>query len=629
MSGSRNSPSKERSATNFRRIFRDVLAVVLEQSIAADALNISLDEIPSLLEQVRETADPKFGDFTATLAMPLAKRLGVKPRGLATDLISRINQQQLFEKNFESIDAPIGPGFINVRVRDQALVEGLRTACLDSQLGISKVSEPHTIVLDYSSPNVAKPMHVGHIRSTVIGDAISRILRFRGHRVITDNHLGDWGTQFGMILWGWKCCRDESAYQKDPTQELGRLYRLVRKVVDAEPQELAQDSLAAGLAEKYPDARREVLAETAKLHEGDSENKRLWEQFMPFCREEIERIYGRLDVTFDHTMGESFYQPLLAGVVADLTSSGMARESRGAVGVFLDGYESPLLVQKADGAFLYATTDLATLAWRSEHWKPDRILYIVDHRQSQHFQQVFATARAWGCRSKDQLSKTDLVHVAFGTVLGEDGKPFKTRVGNAVGLEALLDEGVERAGLVVGEGEQARQGMDNAKRQEVAEAVGIGAIKYADLSQNRTTDYVFSFDKMLELKGNTAAYMQYAVARVEGIVKRGGVDRELLRREISDDSSVLKFSDPLERRLALTVLKLGAVLEDVEIDYRPNVMTSWLYELASCYSSFYDALPVLKAEGSQHTMRLVLCDLTGRTLRQGMELLGIRVPDQM
>ena len=624
-----NSSSKEKHATNFRQIFRDVLANVLEQSIATGDIKISLDEIPGLLEQVRETADSKFGDFTATLAMSLAKKLGVKPRDLASELILRINQHQLFEKKFEPISAPIGPGFINVRVRDQALAEGLRIACLDSQLGVPKVTQPQTIVLDYSSPNVAKPMHVGHIRSTVIGDAISRILRFRGHIVITDNHLGDWGTQFGMILWGWKRCRDETAYRETPTQELGRLYRLVRKVVDSDPKELVQDSIAAGLAEKYPNARREVLAETAKLHEGDSENRRLWEQFMPVCREEIERIYGRLDVAFDHTMGESFYQPLLAGVVKDLTSSGIARESRGAVGVFLDGYESPLLVQKADGAFLYATTDLATLAWRAEHWKPDRILYIVDHRQSQHFQQVFATARAWGCRSDEQLSKTDLVHVAFGTVLGEDGKPFKTRVGDAVGLEALLDEGVERAGRVVGEGEQARQGMNDAKRQEVAEAVGIGAIKYADLSQNRTTDYVFSFDKMLELKGNTAAYMQYAVARVEGIVNRGGVDRKLLHQEISKDSSILKFSDPLERRLALTVLKLGAVLEDVEIDYRPNVMTSWLYELASCFSSFYDALSVLKAEGSQRTTRLVLCDLTGRTLRQGMELLSIRVPNQM
>ena len=615
--------------TNFRRAFRDVLAGVLEQAVSGGDLKISPEEIPVLLEQVRETADPKFGDFTATLAMPLAKKMGVKPRDLASDLIALINKDQLFGECFQPIDAPVGPGFINVRVLDQALADAVRMACCNDRLGVAKVSQPQTIVLDYSSPNVAKPMHVGHIRSTVIGDALSRILRFHGHSVITDNHLGDWGTQFGMILWGWKHCRDDSAYEENPTQELGRLYRLVRKVVDADSEELAQDSIAAELAEKYPDARQEVLAETVKLHEGDSENNSLWKQFMPACREEIERVYSRLDVTFDHTLGESCYQPLLAGVVDDLTARGMARESRGAVGVFLEGYESPLLVQKADGAFLYATTDLATLAWRAEHWKPDRILYIVDHRQSQHFKQVFATARAWGCRADEQLPGIDLIHVAFGTVLGEDGKPFKTRAGDAVGLEALLDEGVQRASLIVGEGEQTRQGMDDARRQEVAEAVGIGAIKYADLSQNRTTDYVFSFDKMLELKGNTAAYMQYAVARVEGIVARGGVDRELLRREAADDPSVLELSDPLERRLALTSLRFAAVLEDVELDYRPNVMTSWLYELASCFSSFYDALSVLKAEGNQRTTRLVLCDLTGRTLRQGMELLGIRVPNQM
>ena len=624
-----NLPSDGFPVTNFREAFRSVLAGVLAQAVSEDDLTISSEEIPALLEQVRETADPKFGDFTATLAMPLAKKMGVKPRDLASDLIAKINKDQEFQKSFQPIDAPVGPGFINVRVLDQALADGVRAACCDDRLGVAKVSYPQTIVLDYSSPNVAKPMHVGHIRSTVIGDALSRILRFHGHSVITDNHLGDWGTQFGMILWGWKHCLDASAYELNPTQELGRLYRLVRKVVDADPQEIANDSIAAGLVENYPDARQEVLSETVKLHEGDPENTRLWKQFMPVCREEIERIYSRLDITFDHTMGESFYQPLLAEVVKDLIAGGMARESRGAVGVFLDGYEAPLLVQKADGAFLYATTDLATLAWRAEHWKPDRILYIVDHRQSQHFEQVFATARSWGCRVGQQFSNIDLIHVAFGTVLGEDGKPFKTRAGDTVGLESLLDEGVQRAALIVGEGEQARQGMDDARRRQVAEAVGIGAIKYADLSQNRTTDYVFSFDKMLELKGNTAAYMQYAVARVEGIVTRGGVNRELLRREVHDNPSVLELSDPLERRLALTLLRFKAVLEDVELDYRPNVMTSWLYDLASCFSSFYDALSVLKADGHKRTTRLVLSDLTGRTLRQGMELLGIRVPDQM
>ncbi|MFZ4638518.1 MAG: arginine--tRNA ligase, partial [Pirellulales bacterium] len=436
----------------------------------------------------------------------------------------------------------------------------------------------------------------------------------------TDNHLGDWGTQFGMILWGWKHCRDDAAFAADPTAELGRLYRLVRKVADAKPEELAADPVAAALVAAHPDAAREVLAETAKLHEGDPENRALWERFMPVCRGEIDRIYQRLHVTFDHTLGESFFHPLLGGVVADLLAAGLARESRGAIGVFLGGEDDPpLLIRKADGAFLYATTDLATIRWRREHWKPDRILYVVDHRQSQHFEQVFETARRWGCGA------VDLVHVAFGTVLGEDGKPFKTRAGDTVGLEALLDEGVERAAAIVGSGDEGRAGMSDEDRRHVAETVGIGAIKYADLSQNRTTDYVFSFDKMLQLTGNTAAYMQYAVARVEGIFTRGGVDREALRRA----GHGVQVSDPRERALALELLRFGEVLEDVEADSRPNVLTAWLYDLAGRYSTFYDALPVLKAAGADRESRLALCDLTGRVLRRGLELLGIGTVEKM
>jgi arginyl-tRNA synthetase len=464
-------------------------------------------------------------------------------------------------------------------------------------------------------------MHVGHIRSTVIGDALARILKFRGHHTITDNHLGDWGTQFGMILWGWKHCRDDAAFAADPTGELGRLYRLVRKVADAKPDELAADPEAAALAARFPEAGREVLAETAKLHEGDPENRRLWEQFMPACRREIDRIYGRLDVSFDHTLGESFYQPLLAGTVRDLEACGLARESRGATGVFLDGPDKPpLLIRKADGAFLYATTDLATIRWRMEHWKPDRILYVVDHRQSQHFEQVFETARRWG------VGGVDFVHVAFGTVLGDDGKPFKTRAGDTVGLEALLDEGVARAFSVVTAADADRGGgMPEAERRRIAEAVGIGAIKYADLAQNRTTDYTFSFDKMLELKGNTAAYMQYAVARVEGIFAKGGIDRGAVRREAGE----IALTDTRERALAMKLLRFAEALEDVQADYRPNVLTAYLFDVAGAYSTFYDALSVLKAEGAERTTRLALCDLTGQVLRTGLELLGIRVPERM
>ncbi|NBW95720.1 MAG: arginine--tRNA ligase [Planctomycetia bacterium] len=604
---------------SFRAVARQMFAAALER-LAADAIvTISPHELPTLLEQVRETADAKFGDYSGTMAMALAKRAGKKPLDVAIAIIERLDVGDVFEKPTQ----PVGPGFINLKVRDDSLARAVAHACGDERLGVAPVADPKTIVVDYSSPNVAKPMHVGHIRSTVIGAALARILKFRGHHTITDNHLGDWGTQFGMILWGWKHCRDDANFAADPTAELGRLYRLVRKVADAKPEELAADPEAAALASRHPDAGREVLLETAKLHEGDAENRALWERFMPVCRREIDRIYARLDVSFDHTLGESFYQPMLGGVVADLEAKGLARESRGAVGVFLDGEEKPpLLVRKADGAFLYATTDLATIQWRMEHWKPDRVLYVVDHRQSQHFEQVFEAARRWLPGAKS----VSLVHVAFGTVLGDDGKPFKTRAGDTVGLEALLDEGVARAFAVVTAADAERgTGMPEAERRRIAEAVGIGAIKYADLAQNRTTDYVFSFDKMLELKGNTAAYMQYAVARVEGIFAKGGVDRGAVRRECGG----MRLSDPRERALAMKLARFGEALEDVEADYRPNVLTSYLFDVAGAYSSFYDALPVLKAEGAERTARLALCDLTGQVLRRGLELLGIRVPERM
>jgi arginyl-tRNA synthetase len=614
-------PAASPGRVNFRAALRELFGTALAGLAADGVVAIPEQELPGLLEQVREAADAKFGDYSGTMAMALAKRAGRKPRDVAVEIIRRLESLPGYAALFEPPGDPVGPGFINVRIRDEALAAAVGAAVADERLGVAPVAEPLTVVVDFSSPNVAKPMHVGHIRSTVIGDALARILRFRGHTVITDNHLGDWGTQFGMILWGWKHCRDDAAFAADPTAELGRLYRLVRKVADAKPEELAADHQAAALAAKYPDAGREVLAETAKLHEGDPENRALWEQFMPVCRAEIDRLYARLHVTFDHWLGESFFQPLLAATVADLVGRGIAKESRGAIGVFLKdaaagaGEEAPpLLIRKADGAFLYATTDLATIRWRLEHWQPDRILYVVDHRQSGHFEQVFATARRWGLPG---IEGVDLVHVGFGTVLGEDGRPFKTRAGDTVGLEALLDEGVERAAKVVAEA--GRGEMDEATRRQVAETV-----KYADLSQNRTTDYVFSFDKMLQLTGNTAAYMQYAVARVEGICTKGGVDRAALRT-----ARPVLLAAPQERALALGLMRFAEVLEDVEADNRPNLLTAWLYDLAGRYSTFYDALPVLKAEGEVCASRLAICDLTGRVLRRGLDLLGIGTVERM
>ena len=610
----------DHSPTAFRAALRRMFSLALEQLTADGIVTLPPAELAGLAEQVRETAEAKFGDYSGTMAMALAKPAGRKPRDVAAAIIERLAAVPGYADLFEPPGDPVGPGFINVRVRDEALAAALAVAVRDERLGVPPVARPETIVVDYSSPNVAKPMHVGHIRSTVIGDALARILRFHGHHVITDNHLGDWGTQFGMILWGWKHCRDDEAFAADPTAELGRLYRLVRKVADAKPEELAADPAAAALAARHPDAGREVLAETARLHEGDPANRALWERFMPVCRAEIDRIYTRLHVSFDHTLGESFFQPFLAGVVDDLVARGLARESRGAIGVFLAGDDAPpLLIRKADGAFLYATTDLATIQWRLEHWHPDRMLYVVDHRQGQHFEQVFETARRWG------IEGVQLVHVAFGTVLGDDGRPFKTRAGDTVGLESLLDEGVERAAAIVESGDEARGGLTAADRQRVAEAVGIGAIKYADLSQNRTTDYVFSFDKMLQLTGNTAAYMQYAAARVEGIFAKGGIDRAALREACRE----VRITHPRERALALELLRFSEALEDVEADYRPNVLTAYLYDLAGCYSTFYDELSVLKADAADRDARLALCDLTGRVLRKGLELLGIGTVDRM
>ncbi|MFM8579697.1 MAG: arginine--tRNA ligase [Planctomycetaceae bacterium] len=602
---------------NVRGELQSRVAVALRSLIADGAFPIDPEEIPALVSLVREAADPKFGDYSATLAMPLAKRLSRPPREVAGAILGRLELGDLCEPPH----GPVGPGFINLRLRDDVIAQAVAAAATDDRLGVPTVSSPETIVLDYSSPNVAKPMHVGHIRSTVIGDALTRVLAFRGHRTISDNHLGDWGTQFGMILWGWKRCHDERAFAVDPTAELSRLYRLVRKVADGKPDDLASDPLAGRLSAEHPDCAREVLAETARLHEGDPENRGLGERFMPACLAEIERIYRRLDVTFDHALGESFYQPMLREVVEDLLARRIAVESRGAIGVFLQGPDKPpFLVRKADGAFLYATTDLATIRWRLTNWRPNRILYVVDHRQSQHFQQLFETSRLAG------YGECDLVHIGFGTVLGEDGRPFKTRAGDTVGLDSLLDEGVTRAYEVVTTADRERGTcMSEEERRQIAEAVGIGAIKYADLSQNRTTDYVFSFDKMLEMKGNTAAYMQYAVARVEGIFTKGGIQRE----SVCARAGSIELSDPRERALAMKLLRFSETLEDVEADYRPNVLTTWLFDLAGCYSSLYDALPVLKAEGTVRDGRLVLCDLTGRALRKGLELLGIRVPYRM
>ena len=546
---------------------------------------------------------------------------------------------------------------------------------------MSETTNPLTIVVDYSAPNVAKPMHVGHLRSSVIGDALCRVLRFLGHKVIGDNHIGDWGTQFGMIIYGYKNFRDDTALQQDAVAELARLYRLVsqlssyqatkaglsqkekqleekqqeletaeanadpkdkksRKAIGKRKSECAelQAALKAdrklltdveaspdlySLVEAHPDIAEQSRRETAKLHAGDDENVALWNEFLPDCLAAIDHMYERLNITFDEALGESFYQPMLGDVVDDLQSRGLASESEGAICVFNEGHAAPFIVRKSDGAFMYATTDLATIRYRVEEWQADRLLYVVDSRQGSHFEQLFTTAERW-IENPPQLR-----HVKFGTVLGEDNRPFKTRSGDTVGLESLIDEAISRARTIVDENDEGKPNgpeLDEASRADVAEAVGIGGIKYADLHHNRESDYVFSWDKMLAKTGDTATYIQYAYARVGGIFRRGGFDREAVRTS----GKQIQLSQPAERVLALQLCRFVEALEAVVYDDRPNLLTQHLFETANAFATFFEQCPVLKAEDDDiRDSRLLLCDLTARVLAKGLELLGIQTCERM
>lgn len=619
--------------------------------------------------------DPKHGDYQANIAMPLAKSLKLKPREIAEQLLQRLKVDDL------CLPPEIaGPGFINMRLRNEFLSTKLAAAAGDPKVGVDVV-EPRTYVVDYSAPNVAKPMHVGHIRSTVIGDAIARILRFLGHNVVTDNHLGDWGTQFGMIIYGYKHFADQAAFQSQPVAELSRLYRLVQQIIGyqaakqklaaaelsisqaqaavAAAQGLAADapqrkktlksaerglrsateeleSLQAKIAEVESDAALSAIAashdnlqqrsqlETVKLHEGDAENLGLWQQFLPISIKEIETVYDRLGIEFDHTLGESFYQPMLEATVSRLQESGLAEESDGAICIFLEGFDAPMIIRKSDGAFLYATTDLATIDYRMQHFKPDAVLYVVDHRQSEHFHKLFAAARRCG------IENVELQHISFGTVLGSDGKPFKTRSGTVIGLEHLLDEAVARAHQVVCDPERLEKAgladMSDEEKLATANIVGLGAIKYADLSHNRTSDYEFNTEKMVQLEGNTSAYIQYMYARIQSIIRKSGVTMT----PDSVTTTTVSVEHDAERALVLQLLQFEDALLQSTDGYYPSVLTAYLFAVAKQFASFFDQCHVINAETEAiRDSRLAICFATGRLLKQGLNLLGIDVVDRM
>jgi len=536
---------------------------------------------PALLR----AADPKFGDYQANGIMTVAKARNENPRALAEKIIQQLDVTGICEP-----PTIAGPGFINFKLKPAFVAEQITTASRDNRHGVPVAAKPKTIVIDFSSPNVAKPMHVGHIRSTILGDTLARIGKFLGHHVITDNHIGDWGTQFGMLIIGWKQYRNDVALAADPIGELERLYKFIND---------------------KPELRDAAKAELVKLQQGDAENLAIWQKIIDLSKQEFEKTYRRLGVSFDHTLGESFYNPMLPAVVADLRQCGLAAESDGAFCIFFPGQDSPLIVQKADGAFLYGTTDLATLKYRITEWQPDEIVYVTDARQQLHFKQVFAAAEKWF------PAAPDLRHVFFGSILGEDGKPLKTRSGQNVKLGELLDEAEERALAVVAE---KNPELPEDVRRQIARAVGIGAVKYADLSQNRTTDYIFSWDKMLAMNGNTAPYLQYAYVRVQSIFRKAG--------DTTGDTPVA-LEHPTELDLAKHILRFSDTLEAVLADDKPNWLTGYLYDLAGKFSVFYANCPVIQSAEPTRSSRLILCRLTADSMKRGLNLLGIDVIEQM
>jgi arginyl-tRNA synthetase len=563
------------------------------QSRVADALRVS--GIDESLATVTPAADTRFGDFQSNAAMVAAKSLKKNPREVAALILEHLKVEDLCEA-----PSVAGAGFINFKVLDTSLSEAVNRVSGDEHLGVVQVAKPKTIIVDFSSPNVAKPMHVGHIRSTILGDSLTRIARHIGHHVITDNHIGDWGTQFGKVIYGWKHLLNKEALNKAPIEELVRLYREVNALEESDPM-----------------LKETVRGELVKLQQGDEENLEIWKQAVALSWKEFERLYGLLDITFDERLGESFYNDALGPLVDRLLAQGIARDSEGAVCIFFPEIpaleEKPCLIRKSDGGFLYATTDLATLEYREQRWNPDTVWYVTGAPQQLHFEQVFASARMLGIT-------TDLRHIAFGSILGEDRKMMKTRSGENVELGGLLSEAIERAMAVVSE---KNPDLSVEEQQDVARVIGLGAVKYADLMQHRLTDYLFSWEKMLSFQGNTAPYLQNAYVRIRSIFRKAAVEG------ISTEAAPIVIADPAERTLALQILKFGEVLHAVLEDQRPNLLCLYLYELADSFHRFYEACPILKSEGEMRSSRLALAGVTAKVLKTGLGLLGIGLPERM
>lgn len=576
----------------------------LEARVAV-ALKDWIAVVPSSL--VRPCAEPQHGDFQTAIALSAAKELKVNPREFAGRLADAVQVDDIAEK-----PAIAGPGFLNFRLKPDYVASQVVARWRDRRLGIPTVVKPEAVVIDYSGPNIAKEMHVGHLRSTILGDALARLYCFLGHNVIADNHIGDWGTGFGMILLGYKRDGDPEKLRHDPFGHLEEIYRRIQEE-----------------AKKDPAVREAAKAELVLLQRGEAGNRQLWEKFRAYSLTALDVMYQKLGVQFDYTLGESAYNDALPGVVEDLLKRGIARESEGAVAIFSDGSlspkedpflvgdqgefrDNPLLIRKSDGGYNYATTDLATIRYRHDKFQAQRIVYVVDGRQQMHFRQLFAAARRWG------YTGMELEHIWFGTILGPDKKPIKTREGGDIKLKALLAEAEERAGRIIAE---KRPELSEHERLILARVVGLGALKYADLAQNRNLDYVFNWEKLLAFDGNTAPYLQNAFVRIRAIFRKAGLSQAV--------EAPVVLQEPAEQALGRKLLDFADSLLLAAAEYRPHYLCTYLFELATLFHRFYEACPVLNAEPGVRDSRLLLCDLTARTLQQGLNLLGIDTVEQM
>jgi arginyl-tRNA synthetase len=540
---------------------------------------------------VQAASNDRFGDFQTNFAMVNAKLLKNNPRAVASQVVENITENDIIDKLEIA-----GPGFINIFVKDKYLSE--RAKKLKEGYDFSFLNRDGDVIIDYSSPNIAKRMHIGHLRSTIIGDAIKRAYKFLGYNVVADNHIGDWGTQFGKLIIGYRNWLDREAYEQNAIEELERVY------VEFSNQ-----------AEKTPELEDVAREELKKLHDGDSENLKLWEEFIKVSLAEYDKVYSRLGVSFDTYYGESFYHDMMPEVVELLKEKGIAKEDQGAQVVFFPEEDNlhPCIVQKKDGAFLYATSDIATVKFRKENYDLNKIIYVTDERQQDHFKQFFKITDMLGWEVEKD-------HVWFGIMRFADGI-FSTRKGNVIRLEQLLDESKKKAFEIV---EEKNPGLSAEEKENIAEIVGIGAIKYADLSQNRQSPVIFEWDKILSFEGNTAPYLQYTYARVSSILRKAGEDGKVLK----EDADVLLY-EKQERALALFFNQFPNVVLKAAETYKPNLIADYLFELAKKFNTFYNALPVLREKDEILYSRLLIAERTAFVLKQGLELLGIETVDRM